>query len=170
MLLPAGIETTYRSSGNLLYLLLVHPDQLDAVRADRSLIPQAIEESLRYEPPVLAAWRVATVDTALSGVDVPAGSVVMLMLGSANRDPEAYDNPEGFDVFRNPKQHTSFGTGPHVCLGMHLARMETRLALNALFDRLPGLRLDPDAVIDDPHITGDLMFRSPTGLPVVWAI
>jgi cytochrome P450 len=90
------------------------------------------------------------------------------MLGSANRDPEAYKEPEAFDIFRDPKQHVSFGTGPHMCLGMHLARMETRVALNALFDRLPNLRLDEEvASRRDPHIHG-MVFRSPTVLPVVW--
>jgi cytochrome P450 len=169
MLLPAGIETTYRSSGNLLSLLLTHPDQLEAVRADRSLIPQAIEEGLRYESPVLLTVRVTTTETSLSGVEIPAGTVVTSMLGSANRDPEAHDNPEAFDILRDPKQHVSFGTGPHLCLGMHLARMETRIALNALFDRLPNLRLDQDeARRVDAHIHGDMLFRSPTCLPVVW--
>ncbi|MHB8465966.1 MAG: cytochrome P450 [Acidimicrobiales bacterium] len=169
MLLPAGIETTYRSSGNLMHLLLADPDQLDAVRDDRSLIPQAIEEGLRYEPPVLMTFRLATTDTALSGVQIPAGSTVTSVLASANRDPDAYDNAEAFDIFRDPKQHVSFGSGPHLCLGMHLARMETRVALDALFDRLPGLRLDRvEAERTDARITGDLLFRSPTSLPVVW--
>ena len=169
MLLPAGIETTYRSSGNLLYLLLTHGDQLDALRADRSLIPQAIEEALRYESPVGLTLRVATKATSISGVDIPEGAVVASMLFSANRDPEAYDNPEQFDIFREPTQHLSFGTGPHLCLGMHLARMETRVALNALLDRLPNLRLDQDeAQRVDAHIHGDTLFRSPTALPVVW--
>jgi cytochrome P450 len=169
MLLPAGIETTYRSTGNLLYLLLTHPDQLDAVRADRSLVPQAIEEGLRYESPVLITLRVTTTDTSVSGVEIPAGAIVTSMLGSANRDPDAYDNPDTFDIFRDAKQHMSFGTGPHLCLGIHLARMESRLALNALLDRLPGLRLDPnEAARLDAHIDGNLLLRSPTALPVVW--
>jgi cytochrome P450 len=169
MLLPAGIETTYRSSGNLLYLLLTHPEQLNAVRADRSLIPQAIEEALRYESPIGLTLRVTTRGTSISGVDIPEGSVVASMLFSANRDPESYDNPEDFDIFREPTQHISFGTGPHLCLGMHLARMETRVAVNALFDRLPNLRLDQvEAQRVDAHIHGDTLFRSPTALPVVW--
>lgn len=169
MLLPAGIETTYRSSGNLLYLLLTHPEQLDAVRADRSLIPQAIEEALRYESPVGLTLRVTTRATSISGVPIPEGTVVASMLFSANRDPDAYDNPESFDILREPTQHMSFGTGPHLCLGMHLARMETRVAMNALFDRLPHLRLDQDeARRIDAHIHGDMLFRSPTALPVVW--
>ena len=169
MLLPAGIETTYRSSGNLLYLLLTHPEQLEAVQADRALIPQAIEEGLRYESPVLLTVRVTTKETALSGVEISPGTVVSAVLGSANRDPSAYHNPETFDILRKPERHVSFGTGPHVCLGMHLARMETRVALNTLFDRLPNLRLDQDeAQRVDPHIHGDMLFRSPTCLPVVW--
>jgi cytochrome P450 len=169
MLLPAGIETTYRSSGNLLYLLLTRPEQLDAVRADRSLLPQAIEEGLRFEPPVLASWRITKHATSLSSIDIPEGAIVTATLASANHDPDAYDNPDVFDIFRDPKLHMSFGTGPHLCLGMHLARMETRLALNALFDRLPNLRLDEQAARQvDAHIGGDWMFRSPNQLPVVW--
>jgi cytochrome P450 len=169
MLLPAGIETTFRSSGNLLYLLLTHPEQLEAVRADRNLIPAAIEEGLRYETPVLLTPRVTTTETSIGGVALPAGAGVTAMLASANRDPEVYDDPETFDIFRAPRQHLSFGTGPHLCLGMHLARMETRIALNALFDRLPNLRLDHDAAQRvDAHIHGDSLFRSPTALPVVW--
>jgi cytochrome P450 len=169
MLLPAGIETTYRSSGNLLYLLLTHPEQLDAVRNDRALIPQAIEEGLRYETPVLLTPRVATTETELRGVDIPAGAVVTSVVGSANRDPDAYQNPETFDIFREARQHLSFGTGPHLCLGMHLARLETRVALNALFDRLLDLRLDHDeAQRIDAHIHGDGLFRNPTALPVIW--
>ena len=169
MLLPAGIETTYRSSGSLLYLLLTHPDQLDAVRADRSLVPQAIEEGLRYESPILLTPRVTTKATELSGVAIPEGAVVTAMVASANRDPEVYENPEAFNIFRDERQHMSFGTGPHLCLGMHLARLETRVALNALFDRLPGLRLDQDAAQAlDTHIQGDSLFRNPTCLPVMW--
>jgi len=168
LLLPAGVETTFRSSGNLLFLLLTHPEQLEAVRADRSLVPQAIEEALRLEPPLLITSRLATCDVELSGVVIPAGSAVTPMLGSANRDPAQYPDPDRFDIFRDPRQHLSFGTGPHMCLGMHLARMETRVALNALLDRLPGLRLDPVAAArDDPHVHGQV-FRSPTSLPVTW--
>lgn len=169
MLLPAGIETTYRSSGNLLYLLLTHPEQLDAVRADRSLIPQAIEEGLRYESPVLLTPRLTTRQTELSGVAIPTSTVVTAVVASANRDPEVYDDPETFNIFRDAHQHMSFGTGPHLCLGMHLARLETRVALNALFDRLPGLRLDQAAAEkSNVHIQGDSLFRSPTSLPVMW--
>jgi len=165
LLLPAGAETTYRSSGNLLFGLLSHPDQLDAVRQDRSLLPQAIEEALRWEPPLLITGRVATCDVTLSGVTIPAGAPVTPLIGSSNRDETVFDDPDTFDIFRSPKPHISFGYGPHMCLGMHLARMETRVALNRLFDRLPNLRLDPAG--DDPHIHGAI-FRSPTSLPVLF--
>jgi cytochrome P450 len=164
LLLPAGVETTYRSTGNLLFTLLSHPDQLDAVRADRSLAPQAIEEALRLETPLLNITRLATTDTELSGVVIPAGSTVMLMLAAANREEDRYPEPDRYDTFRRePKPHISFGHGTHACLGIHLARLEMRVALNLLLDRLPNLQLDPEG--DDPHIRGQV-FRSPTSLPV----
>jgi cytochrome P450 len=163
LLLPAGAETTYRSSSNLLFGLLSEPDQLEAVRADRGLVPQAIEEALRWETPLLTVARSATEDVELGGVHIPAGSFVAVSLGSANRDPGRYPDPDVFNVGREDKQHISFGDGAHKCLGMHLARLEMRVLLNAVLDRLPGLRLDPDA--DDPHIHG-LIFRSPPNLPV----
>jgi cytochrome P450 len=165
LLLPAGIETTYRSLGNLLFALLTHTDQLDAVRADRSLLPQAIEEGVRWDAPLLTITRVASCDTELGGVAIPAGSAVMPMLGAANRQDDRYPNPNLFDIFRESKVHVSWGHGAHVCLGSHLARMEMRDALGVMFDRLPNLRLDPDG--GDPHIRGQV-FRSPTSLPVLF--
>lgn len=166
LLLPAGAETTFRSSGNLLFGLLTHPDQLEAVRTDRSLIPQAMEEALRWEAPLLGIMRVATRDTEVCGVPIAAGTPVGVNIGAANRDDTRYRDPDVFDIFRDPQQHVAFGFGPHMCLGMHLARMETKVALNALFDRLPNLRIDDDAwARADAHIHGDI-FRSPTSLPV----
>ncbi|MDT5010693.1 MAG: hypothetical protein QOH57_2310 [Mycobacterium sp.] len=165
LLLPAGVETTYRSLGNLLFALLSDPDQLNAVRDDRSLLPQAIEEAVRWEPPLLTITRVANRDTELGGVAIPAGSSVMPMLGSANRQDDRFSDPNRFDIFRDGKPNIGWGHGVHVCLGMHLARLEMRVALNLLFDRLPNLRMDPQA--DDPHIRGQV-FRSPTSLPVVF--
>jgi cytochrome P450 len=165
LLLPAGAETTFRSSSNLLFGLLSHPDQLDAVRMDRNLVPQAIEEALRWETPALTVARMATQDTELGGVAIPKGALVAVSLGAANRDPGRYLDPDAFDIFRDPGQHMSFGDGPHRCLGMHLARLEMRVLLNEVLDRLPNLRLDPAA--EDPHIHG-LMFRSPPELPVLF--
>jgi cytochrome P450 len=165
LLLPAGVETTYRSTGNLLFGLLSHPELLAAIRSDRALIPQAIEEAVRWDAPLLMITRVATRDTELGGVAIPAGSSVMPMLGSANRQEDRYPDPDRFDIFREPSTHISWGLGVHVCLGMHLARLEMRVAVNRLLDRLPNLRLDPAG--DDPHIRGHV-FRSPTSLPVVF--
>ncbi|BBZ67444.1 cytochrome P450 [Mycolicibacterium insubricum] len=164
LLLPAGIETTYRAFGNLMFALLSNPEQLDAVRNDRTLLAQAIEEAVRWDAPLLTITRVATCDTELGGVPIPAGSSVMPMLGAANRQEDRYPDPDRFDIFREAKGAlVSWGYGAHVCLGMHLARLEMRTAANLLFDRLPNLRLDPGD--SDPHIRGQV-FRSPTTLPV----
>ena len=165
LLLPAGVETTYRSLGSLLYGLLTNPEQLEAIRADRSLIPQAIEEGVRWDAPLLNITRVTTRDTELAGVPIPAGCSVMPMLGAANRQEDRYPDPDRFDIFRQAKVPISWGYGVHVCLGMHLARLEMRTAINLLLDRLPNLRMDPDG--DDPHIRG-MVFRSPTALPVLF--
>ena len=165
LLLPAGAETTYRSSSNLLFGLLSNPDQLQAVRTDRALIPQAIEEGLRWEAPLPGITRRATRDVEIFGVKIPKGAQVAVSMGSANHDETRYENPERFDIFRPVKQHMAFAFGPHRCLGMHLARLETRVVLEAVFDRLPGLRLDPEA--QDIHITGQA-FRAPASLPVVF--
>jgi cytochrome P450 len=165
LMLPAGVETTYRSSGNLLYALLTNPDAYQALLADRSLVHTAIEEGLRWEPPITFVVRQATKDTTLGGVDIPKGSTVSICVGTANRDPRRYADPDRFDLFRDHRLHVTFGHGPHICLGMHLARMETRVAINRVLDRLPNLRLDPDAPA--PTIQG-VAFRSPDALPVVF--
>lgn len=166
-LLPAGGETTSRSSANLALALLTHTDQLDAVRADRSLIPQAIEEGIRWETPLLNFVRQAAVDVVLDGTSIPAGSMVMVNLGSANHDDTRWPDPERFDIHRERKPHVGFGHGAHQCLGMHLARLESTVMLNALLDHLPGLRLDPEAA--PPTIEGQI-FRSPARLDVVWDV
>ena len=165
LLAPAGAETTYRSSSNLLFGLLSNPEQLEALRRDPALMAQAIEEGLRWEPPLLSIMRTATVDTDLCCVPIPAGAAVSVNLGAANRDPSRWTEPDRFDLFRAPKPHIAFAFGQHVCLGMHLARMETRVLLETLFERLPGMRLDPQA--QDVHITG-MIFRAPLALPVVF--
>jgi cytochrome P450 len=164
-LLPAGAETTSRSTASLAMGLLTHPDQLDAVRNDRSLLPQAIEEGIRWETPLLNFMREVTVDTDLGGVAIPKGSTMMVNLGSANHDENRWDDPESFDIFRERKPHIGFAHGAHVCLGMHLARLESTKIFNALLDELPGLRLDPEAPA--AYVTG-VMFRSPPRLDVVW--
>jgi cytochrome P450 len=165
LLIPAGAQTTYRALSNTLYGLLTHPDQLAAVDADRSLIPQAIEEGLRWEPPLIYVARLATEPVVVGSEPLGAGCPVNVIVGAANRDPSRWEHPEEFDIFRAPQPHLTFGTGPHVCLGIHFARMEMRVALELVLDRLRNLRLDPAA--DDVHITG-LVQRAPESLPVLF--
>jgi cytochrome P450 len=164
-LLPAGAETTSRSTASLAFGLLTHRDQLAAVLADRSLLPQAIEEGIRWETPLLNFVRETTHDVEFFGVRIPAGATMAVNLGSANHDESRWEDPEHFNIFRERKPHIGFGHGAHVCLGMHLARLESTLIFNTLFDRLPGLRLDPDAPA--PYVAGTY-FRSPQHLNVVW--
>jgi len=165
LLLPAGVETTYRSLGNLLYAMLTHPDQLAEVTRDQSLIPPAVEEGLRWESPIFNTGRISTCDSQLGGVDIPAGSIVTLFVGAANRDDKVFADPDRFDVHRKPNPHLAFAVGTHACLGMHLARMESRIALEAIVQRLPQLRLDPEAA--PPKIVG-MPLRSPDALPVLF--
>ncbi|MET0664759.1 MAG: cytochrome P450 [Acidimicrobiales bacterium] len=165
LLLPAGAETTYRATGNFLFGLLTHPDQLAALRDDRSLMTQAVEESIRWESPLLITSRDSTVESEVAGTVIPAGCQVVAHVGSANHDDARWEDPEVFDIFREQKPHAAFGFGPHMCLGMHLARMEMRVAVGAVLDRLDDVRLAPDA--EDVHIHGE-RFRSPTSLPVLF--
>jgi cytochrome P450 len=168
LLLPAGSETTYCSVGSLLLALLSHPDQLEDVLADRSLVPRAIEELLRWEPAVPFIPRLAVRDSTVAGIDIPAGAHVTVCLGVANRDETRFADPDRFDIHRADQQHLGFSSGPHMCLGMHLARMEMRIVLNAVLDRLPRIELDPGPPgtdTHDPHMHG-FGFRSPTCVPV----
>jgi cytochrome P450 len=163
LILPAGVETTYRASGNLLVAMLIDPALLQAVRNDRSVLRGAIEEALRWEPPISTVVRVAKRDCELGGLAIPKGTNVSVSVAAANRDPQHYPDPDRFDPTRKNIAHLTFGGGPHVCLGMPLARMETTVAINALLDRLPDLHLDPSA--PEPVIKG-VAFRSPAALPV----
>ncbi|CPR10232.1 cytochrome P450 187A4 Cyp187A4 [Mycobacterium bohemicum DSM 44277] len=166
LLLPAGLETTYRSSGNLLYLLLTHPEQLAMVTADRSLIPVAIEEALRVETPLTMVMRTTTEEVEVGGKVIPADAQIDLCMGSANRDETRWPDPNTFDITRPRQAHIAFAGGIHMCLGMHLARLETRVMLNSLFDRVDGLALLPDdGTGEESRIVG-LTFRSPNKLPV----
>jgi cytochrome P450 len=162
-LMNAAGDTTYRGTSILLTALLEHPDQMEAIRADRGLIPQAIEEALRWDGPVAVQMRMAAVDTELAGVAIPAGSLLDVVAGAANRDPEIYSDPDRFDIFRDRKPHFAFSRGPHICVGQHLARVEMTRALHAVLDHLPGLRFDPDE--PRPRIQGSMM-RVPRHLHV----
>jgi cytochrome P450 len=164
LLLPAGLETTYRSSGNLLQLLLTHPEQLGALQQNRDLIPAAIEEGIRYETPLVLVTRNTTRDVELRGVTIPEGAQVNLCMGSANRDESRWTDADRFDIRRPRRAHIAFAGGIHSCLGMHLARVETKAMLTSLFDRVTDIRLIPD---DDTEIVG-MPFRSPKHLPVTF--
>lgn len=164
LLLPAGLETTYRSSGNLLQLLLTHPDQLEALQSDRDLIPAAIEEGIRFETPLVLVSRNTTRDVEMHGMTIPKGAQVNLCMGAANRDEKRWDDPDVFDIHRPRRAHISFAGGIHSCLGMHLARVETKAMLTSLFDRLTDFQLVVD---DDTKIVG-MPFRSPKHLPVTF--
>ncbi|MCV7008944.1 cytochrome P450 [Mycobacterium gordonae] len=169
LLLPAGLETTYRSSGNLLYALLTNPEQLDMVRQDRSLIPVAMEEGLRYETPLTMVMRTTTREIELGGKTIPAGAQIDMCMGSANRDETRWTNPNIFDIRRPRQAHIAFAGGIHMCLGMHLARLETRVMLNSLFDRVDDLRFVPDDGTGVESKIVGLVFRSPNKLPVTFS-
>jgi cytochrome P450 len=165
LILTAGSGTTWRQLGILLVALLRDQELLDAVRDDRELLRRAIDEAVRWEPTDPIFRRLVMEDVDLCGVEIPKGAVVEMVLGAANRDPERWDDPERFDPYREPKPNLGFAGGPHVCLGMHVARAEMFVAMNAVLDRLPGVRFDPDAPA--ARIIG-LEHRGPNGVPVVF--
>lgn len=162
-LMNAGGDTSYHGFSSVLAALLTHPEQLDAVRRDRSLVPQALEEGLRWNAPVMGISRTPTQVVEIAGVTMRPGDHVLVLLGAANRDENAFPDPDRFDIFRQPTGHVPFGYGRHICIGQHLARLEMSVALNALLDRLPDLRRDPD--MPPPLVTG-FALRGPRALHV----
>ena len=141
LLLIAGHETTTRLIGNGLFTLLNHPDQFLLLKNNYDLIPNAIEEMLRYEPPVHATVRFAHDDMAYAGKDYKRGTAFAVSIAGANRDPEANKNPNSFDISRQEIKHISFGYGPHMCIGASLARIESKIAFETLFERFSKLEL-----------------------------
>ncbi len=146
LVLVAGFETTVNLLGNGIALLRAHPDQLDRLRGDPGLWGNAVDETLRFDPPVLMTGRTCANDTTVGGVEIPAGARVITILAGANRDPQVFEDPHVFDVARrNAREHLSFSAGRHYCLGAQLARMEGEVGLRAIFDRFPDLTLLPGA-------------------------
>ena len=165
VMLFGGVETSEGATANAFTHLLSHPDQLDLVLAHPDLLTRAVDESLRLEPSVCQLDRFATTDTVLGGVEVAAGDFVMVSVSAANRDAETYPDPDRFDVKReNARTHLAFAQGPHHCVGLHLARAETRAALAAALTRLSGLRLTAQ-----PELEGTV-FRKPKTVPVAWVV
>lgn len=142
LLLIAGHETTVNLIGNAVLAMLRNPGQWAALGADADRAPGIVEETLRYDPPVQLAGRIALADMVIGGVEVPAGDVMMLLLAGANRDPAEYDRPDVFDPDRKNLRHLGFGRGAHYCLGAPLARLEAGVALAAVAARFPNARLD----------------------------
>ncbi|CAG9166070.1 cytochrome P450 [Cupriavidus pinatubonensis] len=164
-LLPAAGETTTRTFGSLMTLLLERPALLERVRADRSLVPRAIDEAVRFEPVATFKVRQAAKDVEIGGVRIPKGAMVQCIVSSANRDEDAFENSETFDIDRRPKPSFGFGFGAHMCIGQFIARVELQVALNAILDLLPNLRLDPSKPA--PEIVG-AQLRGPHSVPVIW--
>ncbi|MFF5483201.1 cytochrome P450 [Streptomyces sp. NPDC012935] len=144
MLLIAGYLTTTMLIGNTVLCLDHYADQAERVRGDRSLVPNLLEESMRYLSPVAATYRATTREVEVAGQRMEKGKMVLVWYGSANRDPRQFADPHSFDAGRTPNKHLGFGRGIHFCLGAPLARMEGRVAMNLLFDRYAELRTDPD--------------------------
>jgi cytochrome P450 len=142
VLAGAGNETTGRLIGWLAKVLADHPDQRRLVVEDRSLLQNTIEETLRYEPTGHASARYVTEDIEYYGTTLPAGSAVLLLMASANRDRRRFEHPDTYDVLRKDVQHLTFGYGLHFCLGTHLARLEGRVALDELLNRWPEWEVD----------------------------
>ncbi|HVM68042.1 MAG TPA: cytochrome P450 [Acidimicrobiales bacterium] len=149
----AGNETTGRLIGWLAKVLAEHPDQRRAAVEDRSLVPNVIDETLRFEPTGHASARYVMRDVEYYGTTVPAGSAVLLLMASANRDPRRFDHADVYDIFRSDLQHLTFGNGLHYCLGANLARLEGRVALDEIFNRWPEWDVDYANIMLAPTTT-----------------
>ena len=141
LLIVAGNETTRNALSGGIQALCEHPDQLEKLQRDPSLLPQAIEEMLRWVSPVMQFRRTATRDTRIGDREIRKGDKVVMYYGAANRDPEVFESPERFDVTRKPNPHLAFGAGTHFCMGSHIARLEMRVTLEEFLRRFPRIRL-----------------------------
>ena len=165
LLLVAGNETTTNLIGNAVLCFAEVPGTIERLRAGPSLLPQAIEEVLRYRSPVQSMYRVTAADTTLGGVQVPAGAPLVAWIGSANRDERHFERSDQFDIDRGPSRHLAFGQGIHFCLGAPLARLEATIALKAVLSRLPGLTLTAGSQLERMDST---IVYGLTELPVSW--
>jgi cytochrome P450 len=159
----AGHETTANLIGNGLLALLRHPDQLELLRARPDLTQSAVEELLRYDSPVQRNRRLATRDLAFGGKQIKQGDAVMVFMGSANRDDAKFPHPDTLDIARAPNQHMAFGHGIHFCAGAALSRLEAPIAIRALLDRYPKLRLSDGF---EEHWHRNITFRGLESLEV----
>jgi cytochrome P450 len=160
-----GIETSEGMTTSLFWHLLTNPGQLTALRADRSLLGNAVEESLRLEPAAARVDRYATADTELGGARIARGDLVIVSLTAANRDPATFPDPDVFDITRpNARQHVTFAQGPHACVGLHLARLESQAALETALDGWPGMSIEAGSTPPS-----GVVFRKPKTLRVRWA-
>lgn len=161
-MLYAGHETTRNLIGNGLFCLLQHPDQMSRLRSEPGLIESAVEEMLRYEPPIIYLSRVVQADCEVAGVELSTGRLILVSLSAANRDPRRFPAPGRFDVARGDNRHLSFGFGAHFCLGASIARMEGRVAFETLLGRFESIDWDGD----DPRWAGDTALRTLEAFPV----
>jgi hypothetical protein len=165
LLFGAGHETTVNLISNGLLALHLHPEELEKLKRDPSLMPNAVEELLRYDSSVQMTTRVANEDLEFAGTAIQKGEIIVAMLGAANRDPEAFGDPDGLDVARPGVRSVSFGGGIHHCLGAQLARIEAEIALSTLLSRLPGLTLTG---LDEPQWRPTFTLRGLERLPASW--
>jgi cytochrome P450 len=164
MLMTGGQETTTNLIGNGTLTLLRHPDQLEKIRTDQSLIPSAIEELLRYESPIQYTSRLAPDDIQMGGKTIRMRQAVIAIIGAANRDPERFPDPDRLDICRQDNRHLAFAWGPHFCFGAPLARLEGQIAFESILRRMPNLSLKPGPV----NWRENLSFRGLTALPVTF--
>ena len=166
LLLAAGSETTTNLIGNAVLALLRHPEQLERVQRDPSLVERVVEETLRYDSPIQLTARLATRDSDVGGVTIPRGSLVAVLLASANRDERQFADPDRFDIDRSAAGHMGFGHGNHFCIGASLARLEGTIALEMILTRLRGLAL----TVPDVERHGSFLVRGPSTLPVSFSV
>ena len=164
MLMTGGQETTTNLIGNGMLTLLRHPDELEKLKADPSLIPAAIEELLRYESPIQYTSRLAPDDVQMGGKTIRKGQAVFAMIGAANRDPERFPEPDRLDICRQDNRHLAFAWGPHFCFGAPLARLEGQIAFETMLHRMPNVSAEPSPV----SWRENLGFRGLTSLPITF--